>query len=209
MAPRPKLLLLDEPLSALDYKLRKEMQVELKCLQHQTGVTFVFVTHDQDEALGMSDRIAVMDRGRVLQVGTPKDIYGRPANRIVANFIGESSFFDGTVGSVEAGRATVVLPSGATLVTRDAGNVTAGAAVTLAIRPEHAEPTLRRPGAGLAGTIETAVYRGTDTHYRVRLSDGALFAVRRQNADFETAVPETGAAVSVIVPNGLIQVLKS
>ena len=92
LAPRPKVLLLDEPLSALDYKLRKEMQIELKRLQNETGITFIFVTHDQEEALTMSDRIAVMDKGNVLQIGSPREIYHRPADRFVASFIGESNF---------------------------------------------------------------------------------------------------------------------
>ena len=95
LAPRPKVLLLDEPLSALDFKLRKDMQIELKRLQHETGITFIFVTHDQEEALTMSDRIAVMSKGRILQIGTPRDIYDRPAERFVANFIGETNFLEG------------------------------------------------------------------------------------------------------------------
>ena len=98
LAPRPKVLLLDEPLSALDYKLRKEMQIELKRLQHETGITFIFVTHDQEEALTMSDRIAVMDKGIVLQIGSPREIYHRPADRFVASFIGESNFLTCTIG---------------------------------------------------------------------------------------------------------------
>src|SRR6185312_1569299 len=96
LAPQPKVLLLDEPLSALDYKLRKEMQIELKRLQHETGITFIFVTHDQEEALTMSDRIAVMSAGKILQVGAPRDIYDRPAERFVADFIGETNFIKGT-----------------------------------------------------------------------------------------------------------------
>jgi spermidine/putrescine transport system ATP-binding protein len=92
LAPQPKVLLLDEPLSALDYKLRKEMQIELKRLQNETGITFIFVTHDQEEALTMSDRIAVMSAGRILQVGGPRDIYDKPAERFVADFIGETNF---------------------------------------------------------------------------------------------------------------------
>src|SRR5688572_14584894 len=105
LAPSPKLLLLDEPLSALDYKLRKEMQVELKRMQHETGITFIFVTHDQEEALTMSDRIAVMSKGRVLQVGAPRDIYTRPADRFVAGFIGETNFMPCTVVSSGEARA--------------------------------------------------------------------------------------------------------
>ena len=109
------MLLLDEPLSALDYKLRKEMQIELKRLQHETGITFIFVTHDQEEALTMSDRIAVMSSGNILQVGTPRDIYDRPAERFVADFIGETNFLTGTIESIAGnGKANViVLSSGA------------------------------------------------------------------------------------------------
>jgi spermidine/putrescine transport system ATP-binding protein len=92
LAPQPKVLLLDEPLSALDYKLRKDMQIELKRLQAETGITFIFVTHDQEEALTMSDRIAVMSSGKILQVGNPREIYDAPTDRFVADFIGETNF---------------------------------------------------------------------------------------------------------------------
>src|SRR6185437_1760778 len=112
LAPQPKVLLLDEPLSALDLKLRKEMQIELKRLQHETGITFIFVTHDQEEALTMSDRIAVMSKGHILQVGTPRDIYDHPAERFVANFIGETNFLEGQVAGVASGRADVRLNCG-------------------------------------------------------------------------------------------------
>jgi spermidine/putrescine transport system ATP-binding protein len=97
LAPQPKVLLLDEPLSALDYKLRKEMQIELKRLQHETGITFIFVTHDQEEALTMSDRIAVMSAGKILQVGSPARHLRPPADRFVADFIGETNFLKGEV----------------------------------------------------------------------------------------------------------------
>ena len=113
LAPQPKVLLLDEPLSALDYKLRKEMQIELKRLQHETGITFIFVTHDQEEALTMSDRIAVMSSGKILQVGTPWDIYDQPAERFVADFIGETNFLTAAVDGIADGRAKVKLGSGA------------------------------------------------------------------------------------------------
>ena len=130
LAPQPKVLLLDEPLSALDYKLRKEMQIELKRLQGETGITFIFVTHDQEEALAMSDRIAVMSGGKILQVGSPWEIYDRPAERFVADFIGETNFLVGDVKSVEGEVATVALSSGAEISstfpagTRPEGRVT-------------------------------------------------------------------------------------
>jgi spermidine/putrescine transport system ATP-binding protein len=112
LAPEPKVLLLDEPLSALDLKLRQAMRVELKQLQEETGITFVFVTHDQEEALTMSDRIAVMSEGRVQQVGPPREIYEAPVNRFVADFIGETNLLEVQVEAVEAGVARVVLPGG-------------------------------------------------------------------------------------------------
>src|SRR6185295_16816088 len=112
LAPEPKVLLLDEPLSALDYKLRKEMQIELKRLQNETGITFIFVTHDQEEALTMSDRIAVMSKGHILQVGTPHNIYDHPAERFVANFIGETNFLQGELAGTSGGKANVRLSCG-------------------------------------------------------------------------------------------------
>src|SRR3954451_2316903 len=112
LAPHPKVLLLDEPLSALDLKLRKEMQIELKRLQHETGITFVFVTHDQEEALTMSDRIAVMSAGKILQVGSPRDIYDRPAERFVADFIGETNFLAAELVAAANGSARVRLAPG-------------------------------------------------------------------------------------------------
>ena len=105
LAPQPQVLLLDEPLAALDYKLRKEMQFELKRLQHETGITFIFVTHDQEEALTMSDRIAVMEAGRILQIGTPRQIYNHPVERFVADFIGNTNFLSADVLSAD-GRET-------------------------------------------------------------------------------------------------------
>ncbi len=125
LAPGPKVLLLDEPLSALDYKLRKEMQIELKRMQHETGITFVFVTHDQEEALTMSDRIAVMSKGRVLQIGSPWDIYDKPADRFVADFIGETNFLTASVLGIENGLARVRLKSGAEIVATLAEGVVA------------------------------------------------------------------------------------
>src|SRR6185436_4714985 len=115
LAPHPKVLLLDEPLSALDYKLRKEMQIELKRLQHETGITFIFVTHDQEEALTMSDRIAVMSKGKILQIGSPREIYDRPSERFVANFIGETNFLEGKAGPAAKGQAKIALDAGATI----------------------------------------------------------------------------------------------
>ncbi len=112
LAPHPKVLLLDEPLSALDLKLRKEMQIELKRLQHETGITFIFVTHDQEEALTMSDRIAVMSGGKILQIGTANEIYEHPVERFVADFIGETNFIEAEVMQRIGNKGQIRLPSG-------------------------------------------------------------------------------------------------
>src|SRR6185436_19923277 len=138
LAPQPKVLLLDEPLSALDYKLRKEMQIELKRMQHETGITFIFVTHDQEEALTMSDRIAVMNRGRVLQIGTPREIYGRPADRFVAGFIGETNFVPCEIAPDGAGRVVARLNGGFTVGFEDTATFADRTTAILSIRPEHA-----------------------------------------------------------------------
>jgi spermidine/putrescine transport system ATP-binding protein len=197
LAPQPRVLLLDEPLSALDYKLRKEMQLELKRMQHETGITFIFVTHDQEEALTMSDRIAVMNRGRVLQVGDPRQIYDAPANRFVAEFIGETNFLSGQVRSVTGGMARVALPGGAQLDARADGAV-AGEAVTVLIRPEHAAiAPAAGPGDTLQGTLENVVYFGTDTHFHLRLGDGTAFVVRQQNRPGSTAPAEVGSPLAI------------
>ena len=217
LAPGPRVLLLDEPLSALDYKLRKGMQIELKRMQHDTGITFVFVTHDQDEALSMSDRVAVMSAGRVLQVGDPRTVYERPATRFVADFIGESNLLGATVESAVDGVVRVRLDAGASLsIEADGGAGGGGAAThragdrcTLVVRPEHASLE-RAPGAAghvpdgaLDGTLEHAVYSGTDTHRHVRLADGTGFVVRTPNAvDADGSVDEPGTAVRVRIRPG-------
>ncbi|WP_134550035.1 ABC transporter ATP-binding protein, partial [Pseudomonas aeruginosa] len=166
LASRPKVLLLDESLSALDLKLRKEMQIELKRLQHETGITFIFVTHDQEEALTMSDRIAVMSKGKVLQVGTPSDIYEAPLNRAVADFIGETNFLEG-----QADADGVRLADGQRLAATTPGS----GAVTLAIRPERTE--LAADGQ-LEGVLENIVYVGTDTVYHLNVAGQPGFRVR-------------------------------
>ncbi|MEP9371898.1 ABC transporter ATP-binding protein [Mesorhizobium sp. KR1-2] len=182
LAPQPKVLLLDEPLSALDYKLRKEMQIELKRLQHETGITFIFVTHDQEEALTMSDRIAVMSAGKILQVGSPWDIYDRPAVRFVADFIGETNFLDAEVVSAGDGRATVRLSSGAEIPATCPSGLSPQGKVTIVVRPEHARVAAPNGAAAHLGHVENVVYLGTDTHFHVRLDDGTPFIVRQQNS---------------------------
>ncbi|RJG44492.1 MULTISPECIES: ABC transporter ATP-binding protein [unclassified Mesorhizobium] len=206
LAPQPKVLLLDEPLSALDYKLRKEMQIELKRLQNETGITFIFVTHDQEEALTMSDRIAVMSAGKILQVGTPWDIYDKPAERFVADFIGETNFLIAKIDGVANGKAKATLKSGKTIPATVAEGFTPKGEATIVVRPEHAKAV---KGAGeLSGTVENIVYFGTDTHILVRLDDGDLFTVRQQNSRSASCGFEEGERIGVSISDDAAQVLK-
>ena len=169
LAPKPQLLLLDEPLSALDLQLRKEMQVELKRLQAETGITFVFVTHDQEEALTMSDRIGVMSAGRLQQIGTPREVYTRPANRFVAAFIGETNLLRGM-----ATGEGVRLPGGFVLPVGEA----AQGEVTLTIRPEHIRLVAAEEQGAIPAEVKNAIYFGTDTHYHLALADGTPLIAR-------------------------------
>src|SRR5690606_6598281 len=172
---RPQVLLLDEPLGALDLKLRKEMQLELKKLQREVGITFVFVTHDQEEALTMSDRIAVMDAGIALQVGNASEIYEHPNCRFVADFIGDTNFVDGTVAEVDGSKARVILAGGMAIWAHipKAVIVTPGQAVTITVRPEkmHLRPSVDEVNQ-LTGRVTDIVYIGTDTHYGMVLNGG-------------------------------------
>ncbi|MCE8516896.1 ABC transporter ATP-binding protein [Ruegeria pomeroyi] len=206
LAPKPKVLLLDEPLSALDFKLRKEMQIELKRLQHETGITFVFVTHDQEEALTMSDRIAVMNAGRILQVADPRTIYDHPADRFVANFIGDTNFVRADLISVDGEAAQVRMPTGKTIQARCMSDQAAAGSVTIAIRPEHA--ALAGPGALLDGTLDNIVYFGTDTHYHVDIGDQSPFVVRRQNQPDLDEKRAVGDRVGISFSPGVAQVLR-
>jgi spermidine/putrescine transport system ATP-binding protein len=199
-------LLLDEPLSALDYKLRKEMQIELKRMQHETGITFVFVTHDQEEALTMSDRIAVMSKGKVLQIGSPWDIYDKPADRFVADFIGETNFLTAAILGIENGLARVRLKSGAEIVATIAEGLTPRDEATIVVRPEHARAL--PSGGQLSGTVETVVYFGTDTHIHVRLDGDGLFMVRQQNRRTQSCGFEVGDRVGIEIASDAAQVLR-
>lgn len=176
---RPKVLLLDEPLGALDLKLRKEMQLELRALRQEVGITFIYVTHDQEEALTMSDRIAVMSFGKVLQVGPAVEIYERPMSRFVADFIGESNFLDGTVKSVNGRRAVVTIPAWkqdlqAVLV----GDAIAGDAVVVSVRPEKVqiEEQPESKENCVEGVVANSTYIGSDTHVFVEVGGQPLKA---------------------------------
>jgi spermidine/putrescine transport system ATP-binding protein len=181
---RPEVLLLDEPLGALDLKLRKEMQLELKTLQREVGITFVYVTHDQEEALTMSDRIAVMHLGKVLQTGTPTEIYERPYSRFVADFIGETNFLDGVVQEQDRELATVLVDDCLLVTAQTDQALSPGARVTVAIRPEKIRLLIKpgqEPYNSFHGEVEQVVYIGTDTRFRVRLSENVVVDVREQN----------------------------
>ncbi|HEV2549364.1 MAG TPA: ABC transporter ATP-binding protein [Stellaceae bacterium] len=200
LATGPRVLLLDEPLSALDLKLRTEMQLELKRLQHEVGVTFVFVTHDQHEALTMSDRIAVMRAGRILQVGTPEEIYEYPSERYVADFIGEANLLDAT----RIGPKRFHLASGVDIDTTDPGPP--DGSVTLIIRPERAV-LVPSGGAALSARVEQVVYVGSDTVYLLLLEGGLKFRLRDQNRDGARSRARVGDNVGVVMPPSAIRVL--
>lgn len=180
---KPEVLLLDEPLGALDMKLRKEMQLELKALQQEVGITFIYVTHDQEEALTMSDRISVMSFGKVLQTGSPVEIYELPNCKFVADFIGTSNFFDGRVVNFENGKAIVHIPSMNTEMKGNVnGDIVIGQSVTLSIRPEKirvADKSLLNTNC-LEGKIINSTYIGSDTHIQVEVN-GSILKVWEQN----------------------------
>jgi spermidine/putrescine transport system ATP-binding protein len=201
LAPEPKVLLLDEPLSALDLKLRQAMRVELKTLQEQTGITFIFVTHDQEEALTMSDRIAVMSQGRVQQIGTARDIYEAPVNRFVADFIGETNLLEVVVDRVEGDSARVILPGGHAITCAAAG--TSPGRHHISIRPERL--SLAATG-DLEAVVERVVYLGTDLQLLTRLPTGEEFHIRLQNST-RTEVPAQGATVALHLEEGAARLL--
>jgi len=215
---RPQVLLLDEPLGALDLKLRKAMQLELKQIQAEVGITFIYVTHDQEEALTMSNRIAVMNDGVVQQVGTPRDIYEHPYNRFVADFIGETNFITSVVSDI--GEFVTASSGGITMLgIADGRELKVGQKVSVAVRPEKmelypiGEMDVLQTEAGidaetssklfgrhvsgkvdaytylaaekgsvvLKGMVDEAIYIGTDTRYRVRLTKEVVLFVRMQN----------------------------
>lgn len=183
LVKQPAVLLFDEPLGALDLKLRKEMQLELKRMQQKLGITFIYVTHDQEEALTMSDRIAVMYQGQIQQIGTPVEIYEYPKTRFVADFIGESNFLKGRVIERQSDRAIVLVDEQLPIAIANPENLSINQVVTLAVRPEKATLHASVEGShpGWLGTVEEAVYIGTDTRYIVRLTEKTSVVVRRQN----------------------------
>jgi spermidine/putrescine transport system ATP-binding protein len=187
---RPAVLLLDEPLGALDLKLRKQLQVELKRIQREVGITFIYVTHDQEEALTMSDRIAVMNRGVVEQVSDPETVYERPATTFVAGFIGVSNLMPGEVISANGAGAQLRLDAGPTVRTPDAAGASNGERAHAVVRPEKLVLTPAGDSApgdrpSVEGQVESSLYLGTATQMVVRLGDGTRMTVLVPNADAE------------------------
>lgn len=208
MAPRPKVLLLDEPLSALDLKLRQEMRSELKRLQRETAIAFVFVTHDQEEALSMSDRIAVMSAGAVQQIGAPSDIYENPANRFVAGFIGETNLIAAEAVSATDRDVVCILADGETLRAHANAPVDPGSRGVLSIRPESLHLTTARPeGESLFGHLGDAVYLGTDTQHQVHLGDTLHLNVRLQAGSGPRPPLRRGDPVFLTVAEGAARFL--
>jgi spermidine/putrescine ABC transporter ATP-binding subunit len=188
----PRVLLLDEPLGALDLKLRKDMQVELKRIQRDVGITFIYVTHDQGEAMSMSDRIAVMSEGRIEQLDAPEAIYDRPASAFVAGFIGEMNVLDGTVRSTAGGVATIDVANGETVAARVEGGAAApSGAVVVGVRPEKVAVV---PGDSVQGanrlpaTVVTRLQLGSSIQVVAQLTDGT---------EVTAVVPRTGADATV------------
>jgi len=192
----PRVLLLDEPLAALDLKLRKQMQVELKGLQRRLGISFIYVTHDQEEALTMSDRIVVMNAGRIEQIGQADDIYERPSTEFVAGFIGVSNIIEGTVERI-TGDISIVR-TGAAMVRTLGNGLNPGERVRLLVRPEKITISTEIGNDSLTGTIESAIYLGESTHWKVTTGDGQTLTVLEQNREpYDSSQSRVGQSVSV------------
>ena len=207
LVSRPRVLLLDEPLGALDLQLRRQMQTELKMLQKNLGITFIYITHDQEEALNMSDRIGIMNEGRILQLGTPDDIYERPQTRFAAEFIGQSNIFTATItGRDETGALTLAFAGG---VIKAAGDGTPGERVTISVRTERIRfGEESRYGFDLTGVVQAHSYTGGMLRTTLRLADGQELTVSGMGGGGDRAeVGETvrihwKSACAVIVERG-------
>ena len=206
LAPRPKLLLLDEPLSALDLKLRKAMQLELKHIQRETGITFIFVTHDQEEALTMSDRIAVMSEGAIQQLGDARDIYENPRNMFVADFIGETNLLKASVETIKGGTAICDLGGGHKLTCHTDKNIKRGAEVHISLRPERL--FLSDKPTNLRGIVRENIFIGTDITTIIDLADGPELRVRASNSDRGNArIFEVGSETFINMEDGAAKLL--
>ena len=201
MVMKPAALLLDEPLSNLDLKLREAMRVELKSLQRDLGITSVYVTHDQDEALAMSDRIAVMNAGKIEQVGSPETIYESPQSLFVATFIGATNLLQGAVTAIRGEQVQVKLESGKALLARQGQPLEVGEGVVVSIRPEKCRLTLQQPSTdnSLAAKVTNTLVLGAELQYLLALEGGPTLTVKALNTD-ESVRPCPGEHVYVILP---------
>ncbi len=194
----PTLLLLDEPLSSLDLKLREEMRSEIRALQRALGITTLFVTHDQEEALTMADEVVVMAEGRIVQIGTPAELYERPATRFVAHFVGESNLEAGRVAATLGPGAWRVDVGGLAVVATGPGTWQPGDSVTVVVRPERVRLSALAGAAParneVTGSVEECIFRGPSRRYRVRLPNGRVWSVDEAAGGVELLCP-VGAAV--------------
>ena len=195
LVTRPRVLLLDEPLGALDKQLRQGMQIELRRIQREVGITTVFVTHDQEEALTLSDRIAIFDKGNVVQAGAPLEVYERPSNRFAAGFLGEANFLPGTVSAASGGETRIALDLGGNATCR-AGGLKVGDPALIALRPEKIT-LAQAPEAvnSLSGKVVTVVFSGSSTTYRVDVA-GQILVVFQQNRAARTLQPGDSVALT-------------
>ncbi len=193
LAVEPQVMLLDEPLSALDLKLRQHMRAELRAIQKRTGVTFIYITHDQGEALAMSDRVGVMSRGHIQQIAAPRAIYDTPANGFVAGFVGENNIFDGVVGAFSEGLAAFDTPVGRL---RARLGTEAGAGARLYVRPEHMRLTKTSEyGKSIPVTVEEVSFEGPFIAVHARAENGQRLSAELRNDG--TALPEVGARLNM------------
>jgi spermidine/putrescine transport system ATP-binding protein len=205
---RPALLLLDEPLGALDAKIRRQLRLELKALQEEVGTTFIFVTHDQEEALSMSDRIAVMNRGRIDQIGTPRDVYESPQTLFVADFLGVANKM--SVEAVGGSTAGCRVRAGEFVLEAGCGDLDARGEVTVVVRPERLEVSVHGPDPGpncLPGMVDRTVFVGSNLQVMVRLVTGALLQASVPNEGEGLDSYHQGSPVMVRIPPDALRVL--
>ncbi len=197
LAVEPKVMLLDEPLSALDLKLRQHMRAELRAIQKRTNVTFIYITHDQGEALAMSDRVGVMSQGRLQQVAVPQDIYNNPANGFVASFVGENNIFNGTLRSPSGGHAMFETTEGT--FAAKLKDATTTEEWHLFVRPEHAQLAVKAPKAGNSIPVDVSdvAFEGNFIHVQARTAQGKTLVAEMRN-DGTTTVPERGSKMHFI-----------
>ncbi len=195
LSPKPKVLLLDEPLSALDLKLRQNMRLELRNIQKEVGITFIFVTHDQEEALEMSDRICILANKQVQQIGTPQSIYESPVNKFVADFIGETNFLNATLQSVTENQASVMTDIGT--FTAPAANICKNDNVCVSLRPEKISINSKEKDIHITATVIDTYYMGGYSHYKVKISKGTELYVSKRNENINDISYPIGAEVDI------------